>query len=365
MNMNFFKKIFHTPNYLSLPVAGIEICNKSIKYIEFFNKNGDFSVKNFGEVHITSNIIKDGEIINKNSLVRALIEVKSKITSDFVKVAIPEEKTYLFDTQVPREAINNIREALEFKIEENVPLKLAELFFEYDVMSDKPGKDILLNVSVIPKKVIADYTEVLNLAGMYPLSYEIESKMITSSVFSMNDKKNCIIINIKDDSTVFLAIIDGFVRLTSSIAIGESAIREKLLKDGLFSDELLTGKFFESDFSFETTYTKELYGSLINIFSVLKDEVERFNDYILNKFTDTKNSSNKNIGKIILCGRSSTLPGLAKYINQNLNADISLGDVWTNTLVNQDFSNKMKFSDSLSYVTAIGLVISSDKQINA
>ena len=37
------KKILSVPNYLSLPVAGIEICNKSVKYIEFINKNGIFN----------------------------------------------------------------------------------------------------------------------------------------------------------------------------------------------------------------------------------------------------------------------------------------------------------------------------------
>jgi hypothetical protein len=35
MKANFFKKLFYLPNYLSLPVAGIEICNNSVVWIEF------------------------------------------------------------------------------------------------------------------------------------------------------------------------------------------------------------------------------------------------------------------------------------------------------------------------------------------
>lgn len=365
MNMNFFKKILYIPNYISLPVAGIEICNKSIKYIEFNNKQGVFSIKNFGEVSLPDGVVKDGDILNKNALSKALLEVKNNISSDFVKLAIPEEKTYLFDTQLPKEALDNIREALEFKIEENVPLKLDELYFEYEIVDNKILNDITLSVSVIPKSVIAEYTEALEQAGLHPVSYEIESKMIASSVLTKNEKKNCIVINIKDDSTVFLAVIDGVVRLTSSVAIGESIIRENLLKNSLFSDELITGKFFETDFSFETTYTKEIYGSLINIFSILKDEVERFNDYIVSKFPNTKISANKSINKIILCGRSSTLPGITKHINQNIRADIELADVWSNIYGVKDFDYRMKFSDSLSYVTPIGLVVASNKQINA
>jgi len=264
MNSNFFKKIVAIPNYLSLPTAGIEICNNSIKYIEFFNKKGVLTIKNFGEVYLATGIFKDGEILNRALLVKALTEVKSKITSDFVKVSIPEEKTYIFDIQIPKEAKSNIREALEFKIEENVPLKLSELYFEYEIVEEGSGlKDMVLNISVIPKRVIADYSEALDLAGLYPISYEMESKMIADSVIQKGNDDNCIVINIKDDSTVFVAVIKGFVRMTSSVAIGENNIRENLLKTSLFSDELINGKFFESDFSFETVYTKELYGSLV------------------------------------------------------------------------------------------------------
>lgn len=363
MKLNFLKKILHVSNYLSLQVAGVEICNKSIKYIEFLNKNGVFSVKNFGEVVLSPNTVKDGDILNKNALIEALTEVKSNISSDFVSISIPEEKTYVFDVELPKEAEANLREALEFKIEENAPLKLDEASFEYEVVDrNESSKDIIVSVSVIPNKVISDYADIFDKSGIYTLSYEIESKMVASSVISKGDKRDYIIIDIKDDSTIFIAVINGFVRLTSTITIGESLIRETLLKTGLFSDELVVGKYFESDFSFETTYSKESYSSLVNIFSIFKDEVEKFNKYVLNKFPDIDSTSSKNIDKIILCGRSATLPGFAKHINQNIKADVMLANTWVNVFDIREHSSNMKFSDSLSFVVPIGLVVSSNKK---
>ena len=362
MIANFFKKIFYPPNYLSLPVAGIEICNKSIKYIEFFNKKGFFSVKKFGEVFLPPNIVKDGSVINRNALVKALTEVKNNISSDFVKLSIPEEQTYIFNVKLPKEAKTNVKEALEFKIEENVPLKLEESSFEFEIVEDKASsQDVTLNVSVIPQKIISDYTNIFDQVGIYPISFETESKMVASSVVLRGEKKSSIIVNIKDDSTVLIAVINGFVRLTSIISVGESTIRENLLKTGLFSDELVNGKFFENDFSFETTYTKESYSSLVNIFSIFKDEIEKFNEYVIEKFPNTETPTKKNINKIILCGKSSTLPGLAKHINQNIHAEIILANAFSNVFdVGKDVSS-LKFSDSLSFVTPIGLVISSYK----
>ena len=362
MKANFFKKIFAIPNYLSLPVAGIEICNNSVKYIEFLNKQGLFSIKHYGEIPLSPNTIKDGDILNKSALVKALIEVKNNISADFVKVSIPEEKTYIFDVQIPKEVENNVKEALEFKIEENVPLKLAEASFEFEIVDNtKSSKDMTVNVSVIPKRVISEYTNVLDQAGIYPVSFEIESKMIANSVISKKDKRASIIINIKNDSTVLAGVVDGYVRVSSSISIGESTIRENLLKAGISLEDLESGKFFENDFSFETAYSKEAYSSLVNIFSIFKDEVEKFNEYIINKYPNIRTSSSKNVDSIILCGRSATLPGLVKHINQKINAEVTLANAWSNGFDVPSCVSDMKFNDSLGFVAPIGLVISSYK----
>ena len=360
MKDNFLKKILSVPNYLSLPVAGIEICNKSVKYIEFINKNGIFSVKNFGEVFLPASSVKDGEILNKSSLEKVLIEVKGKISCDFAKISIPEEQTYIFDVLIPKEAKVNIKETLEFKIEENVPLKLEESSFEYEIIDEKSSEEIMLSVSVIPKKIISEYAEIMNRVGICALSFEIESKMTALAVVPKKDKRNSIIVNVKDDSTVFIAVIEGFARSSSSVPVGESAMKESLLKTGLFNDKTAVDKFFEDDFSFETTLTKEAYLSLVNIFSVLKDEVEKFNEYIINEFPETKK-----IDRIILCGRGSTLSGFAKHINQNLKIEIALADVFSNVFDIQKSIASMKFKDSLIFATPIGLVLSSHKETNA
>jgi len=367
MKANFLKKIFHVPNYLSLQVAGVEICNRSIKYIEFLNKNGVFSVKNFGEISIAENIVKDGNILNKDALAKSLIEVKKNISSDFVKISIPEEKTYIFDAQIPEEAKDNIREALEFKIEENVPLKLAESSFEYEVVGKNkktPENMMTVNVSVIPKVIISDYIEVFDKAGICLLSFELGSKMIATSIIPKESSGKFIIMSIKSDSTVFVAVIDGIARFASSVAIGENLIKEKLFKTGLFKDKINDNNFFEKNFSFETACTKESCLSLINIFSILKDEVEKFNEYIIKKFFDD-DFSIKKIDKIILCGRSSILPGLSKHINQNIKTEVVLANVWANAFDIKEYVPKLKFNDSLDFVTPIGLAISSYKEINA
>jgi type IV pilus assembly protein PilM len=369
MKIKLFNKILYPPVFLSLPSAGVEICNNCIKYVELYNLKGTVSLKKFGEVPLSANIIKDGDILNKNSLVKALIEVKKNITSNFVKVSIPEEKTYIFDVEIPKEAKKNIREALEFKIEENVPLKLEEVSFEYEELknSKNNSNNISVNVSVIPKSIIDDYTEVLNQADIYPVAFEVESKVIADAVISKKDRNNYIIVKIKENSTVLIAVIDGIVRFSSSIGVGEYYIKEKLFKTDLFKDKPVDYDFFSSDFSFDAAYTSESYDAVVSVFSVFKDEVEKFNGYVEDKFFNAdqniKSIKNNKIEKIILCGKCAVLPGLAKHINQNMNAEIILANAWINVFDISETPPQMKFNDSLNFITPIGLVVSSYKQL--
>ncbi len=363
MKNNFLKKIFHAPDYLSLSAAGIEICNKSIKYTEFIDDNREILIKSIGELPILAGSMKEGNILNRDNIVDTLNSIKKKLSYDFMKASIPEEKTYIFDVQISKAAKNNLREALSYKIEENVPLKLEESYFEYEIVDeDFNQSDMIVNVSVISKRVIADYTELFELSDLFPVSFEVESKVLAKSVIGEQDKKNVIILNIKDDSTILACVINGFVRVSSSISIGENNIVETLFKTNLFKEKKDINKFFQSDFSFETVYTKESYLSLINIFSIYKDEVEKVNEYIVNKFSNTKLFSDGKIDKIILCGKCSTLPGLAKHINQNIRTEVVLANIMNNICNIEKCTYNITFQEALNFVTPIGLATTANKQ---
>ena len=99
MKSDFIKKLLRPPRYLSMKAAGIDISDRFVRYIEFVEKKGRSFGRNFGEVPLPANTFKEGEILNKNALVKVLSDIKKKISSNFVKLSIPEEKTYIFDTE--------------------------------------------------------------------------------------------------------------------------------------------------------------------------------------------------------------------------------------------------------------------------
>lgn len=357
MKKNFFKKLFYPPNYLTMLVAGVSIDNHKIRYIEFSNKKGKLSLKNFGEIPLLENILKDGEILNRGEFIRALHELKSRISADFIRVGIPEEQTYIFDTELPKAAGADIREAIEFKLEENVPLKVDEVLFEYEILeSGKPDEHIHSTISVIPKSIIESFVDAFNIASLAPVAFEVESRMIARSLIPRGDRNTLIVIDIKNDSTVMFAVIDGVVRFSSSVAIGESAIKTSLMK----SDPSLydsSGRISERAYDLSTPLNGDTFVSLLNVFSVIKDELVKFNEYIESKALEKRNFSPHKLNRIILCGSKSALPGFTNYLNQHFGVEIVLADVWVNVFKKDEYIPDLKFNDSLDFPAAIGMAI--------
>ena len=356
---NIIRNIFTPPTSVDLPFAGLNIGNRKIKFIQIVDSSEGSIVENHGEIDIPSNVFKDGEILNKPELVKYLSNVKEKLKTNFVKVSIPEEKTYVFNIYVPQLKDDEIRQAIEFKIEENVPLKVDEVSFEYKIIKKPNNKkeDLLVDVFVIPKKVINDYNDVLYQSGLLPISFEIESVSTAKSVVPDLEDNSVLIVNIKDNSTVLSVYSSKVVWFTTTIPLGNFEIEGSLIKTGKIKDNDFDA--FIKKFIDDGSYDVDFYYSLLNIFSIVKDEVEKVNEYWC---THIKNSDLKltEIKKIILCGKNSALPGFANHINQNLGFDISLANVWCNIFSTDNFIPDISFLDSLDLATVVGLSISSD-----
>ncbi len=361
MNSCFIKKNICIPKYLSMPAIALDIGNNFLRYLELKDNGKTTEIKKYGEFSISEAVIKDGDILNKDKLVSVLKQVRQNVSNNFVNVAIPEDKNYIFNIKIPKVKNREIRQILEFKIEENVPLRLDESFFEYEIVSEMSNeKEIFLNVTVVPKKIIEDYTEVLKLSGFFPLSFEAESKMVCRSVIPKEDKRTFMVVNIKDDSTVLSIVSNNTVLLTSTVSVGDNTVIDSLYRKNKISSEKII-KIPNEAFGLNQKYNNEVFGSLLNVFSVFKDEISKFMKYWMSQSDKNDISFDKNINKIIVCGRTSALSNFCEHMIQDVDLQISLADVWVNVFDKNVYLPELNFVDSLDYSVSVGLVLSSKR----
>src|SRR5438046_1017103 len=89
------------PKFLDIPFAGLSISDSYIRCIKFSKKEGGLFIEKYSERKIAHDVVTSGEINDKEEFIKVLKVIKEDLNLKYVKISIPEEKAYLFNTKIP------------------------------------------------------------------------------------------------------------------------------------------------------------------------------------------------------------------------------------------------------------------------
>jgi Tfp pilus assembly PilM family ATPase len=336
MAKSFFSKIenlFPTPKYISFNPVAIDISNKSIKVMKLKRHKHGFIPEIYKEIQLEkecdlSQITEDKEINTES--IRQLIEQLKKIKKEFklkyVVASLPELKTYIFRTRLPKEATSDVASAIRFQLEENVPLKADEVNFDYYVIekseNDKDIDHFDVVVTVFPKKIIGFYTKILKISGLFPIALHPESIAMSESMVTHRDKGTYLLLRLMKERVAVSVVEDGAIQYASTISVD--------------MDKVLENPNSES--------------------AVELNEV--LNKLLIFWFTNKKDLIQHNkIETAIISGDYALTPGVQEFLERKLKLKVEIANVWTNCFSLEEYIPEINKKDSLRYSVAIGLAI--------
>lgn len=318
-----FFKLFPPPKFLDIPYAGLDISDDAVRCIEYSHSRHHLTVRRFGMKALEPGVIEGGEIKNAEALVQALAELSHELKVHVVKASLPEEKMYLFKTQVPSVSKKEIRQNVEFKLEENVPVTADEAVFFFDLIPKSAGVIIEgdtggnpIGVSVAPTSLVLPYLEVLRAAGISVLSFEVQAKAIARSLVPKNSSGTDIIVYIMNKKTGLYVVVGGVVCFTSTVPWGKGMPSAELKKHLLQVD----------------TYWREHgLGTLVS--------------------------------RVVFAGQGALQDGLISECSsgfsgpQDAQIRFEIGKVWQNAFSHDNYIPPIAYEDSLDYAIAAGLAL--------
>lgn len=354
-NRTSFLDLFPPPRFLEMPTVGLDMSDEIIRFVELKRKGSHFVLGNYGEEKIPKDLIDEGYIKDKVQLIEVLARMKQKYNLQFIKASLPEEKSYLFKTDIPMMNERDIRGALQYKIEENVPLSLKDAIYDYRIIKHPlPGdKNLRISVTVVHVNVIEHYLEVFKGAGLSPMVFQVESHALANVAVPRHADETFILIALRENRTLLAIVSEGEVQFTSTIHVGGSAIAASLQKNVSISPEevvkIRDGK--------ETRASNEMFLSLVSAASALRDEVQKLLVYWDNHSQEV--GHNRLIEKIIISG-SDALLGIDEYLNKSLDIKTTIADPWVNVLDIKEYLPPLTKHEALDYLPAIGLALPND-----
>ncbi len=295
--------------------AGLDISDDAISCIEYFGHAPNLHIRKFSSVDLGPGVIEGGEIKDEKALVEKLSKVDKDLNLSYVKVSVPEEKSYLFQTDISATDPVAIAQNIEFKLEENVPLPVSEAVFYFDIlpMSVTGGK-LRASVSVVPKVYIEKIVSLLRVSGLYPIAFEVVPKSIARAALSSTLEDSAMIVHVMNNKTGIYIVCGGVVCFGSTVGWGSS----------------------------QSSNIK-----------ILLDELVRVNSYWLSHHPDSSK-----LGQLILvgndCQKFETQIGEAVA---NAGLAVSIGNVWTNAFSLNNYIPPIMKDQSLKYAVAAGLAM--------
>ncbi len=343
--------LFSVPRYLTMPMVGIDISDKSIRFVELTASQTGYVLKHYGQISLPSNIVEKGRVVNPRELTKHLADLRDKYGFHFVKASLPEEQAYLFQLSIPRIEKNLIRGSIEVQLEEHVPLKVDEAIFDYEILEEH-GSEYLLQVSLVAEEIVSEYADCFEAAELTPIFFEIEAQGVARAVIPEKDTSAHMIVDFGDSRTGITIVIHGTVVFTTTIDIGGRMLTDIIAKN--FSIPVEEAEDIKRRYGLvKSKENEDVYFALVNIVSILRDEI---NKHFLYWHThEAEKFKNGEIGKIVLCGGEANMIGLADYLRTTMRVSVDIANVWCNVDSFDNYVPPIPSNDSLTYATAIGL----------
>jgi type IV pilus assembly protein PilM len=347
------------PTYLLMPCAGVDVSDTSLKYVRFSkaDRAGTRELVQWGDIAVPNGALISGEIIQPEELAKVLVEFKRLTKSEYIRVSLPEERAYLFETEIKANTpYKEIRNLLEFRLEENVPIPSRDVFFDYAIIhGEEERRNVKVAVTAYSKETIQSYYDVCLTAGLRPLSFEVEAQAMARAVIPNDVSGATMLVDFGKTRTGIGIVYDGVLLYTSTIDIGGSEL-SRVLRQVLGSEvsekDLTTLKNTQG--LNRRLASTDVSDALLSTVSIIKDELATRMQYW---HMHTGNSDQRRIKSILLCGGSSNLKGLPTYLSETLGVPCARGNVWENAFSLAEIIPPIDKNHSLGYATAIGLAL--------
>ena len=166
------REFFPPPPALLMPAVGLDISDRSIKFIELVRSRHGLRLGRFGARVVPDGVIEEGKVKNPQKFSALLTELKRAEHFDFIRASLPEEQVYTFMVRVPKDAINDINSAVEFQLEEYIPIPVSDTVFSWSIANEHSNV-LDVQVSAASRELVQDYTSAFVSAGLIPKSLEL------------------------------------------------------------------------------------------------------------------------------------------------------------------------------------------------
>lgn len=282
---------------------GLDISERSIKIMQLGPQKTGLQPIAFSTVDVPKNLINNHLITSEEKLavlVNKAMTMAKKLDSHYAVLSVPEVKSFVRVVTLPKMDFEDIDGALPWELEQDIPVPIEQVYMDWQLVEEADDKLKVLAMAA-PKDYIDSLIQVLKLANVKPVAFELETLATARAAISKEDKdQSILLVDIGSTNTSLAVVSKGILEYTSSIGVGGESLTDSIAQTLAIppkeAEKLKTESGLTSD-SKKGNVRQTILPILDTVVEEIRNVIKYHEDHSLFKLPVTK---------IILCGGGSS-----------------------------------------------------------
>ncbi len=328
---------------------GIDVGNRALKAIKLVREGNQLKIDDFEVIEHETVLSQSGD--NRESLIQTAIAnfvQRHPMKGGSVAIGVSGQSSFARFIKLPPVEAKKIPEIVRFEAIQQIPFPLDDVEWAYQLFRDEESPDVEVGIFAMRKdlvnKNISYFTDIglnVEVVQMNPLA------VYNAVYYDQRITGTTMVVDLGAENTD-LIIAEGETVWLRSIPIGGNNFTESLVK----SFKLNFEKAEDLKRNAATSkYAKQIFQAMRPIFAELVAEIQRSIGFYASVHRDSR------ISKVIALGGTFRLPGLQKYLQQNLQLPVERIDS-VGAIPPSDAKMATTFNENiLSTIGAYGLAV--------
>ncbi|GAA0796603.1 type IV pilus assembly protein PilM [Spirilliplanes yamanashiensis] len=304
----------------SVTPIGLDIGSSSIRAVEVRRGRDDVALTNFGQIPLPPKTVHEGVIQDPHAVTTALRQLwtNSRFVTKHVVLGVTNPQLIVRETQVSNLPAKELRKSLPFQVRDMLPLSVDRSLLDFYPLED-PGDAPTVRGLLIatPKDAVLTAVEAVEQAGLRVEQVDLASFALLRSAAHLD--------------TQVEAIIDLGAQVTSMVvhADGEPLIVRTIPRGGNeFTDAIATRLAIQTSEAEELKCRFGMHGDgRPDAAGAVQDAIRPLLNEIRSSFTYLASGERqKRVTRLALAGGGALMPGLAEYLQDQLDVAVILAD---------------------------------------
>lgn len=329
---------------------GIDIGNRALKAIRLVRDgNNQLKIDDFEVIEHEQILSQAGD--NRESLIQTALAnftQRQNIKGGAVAIGVSGQSSFARFIKLPPVEPKKIPEIVRFEAIQQIPFPLDEVEWAYQLFQNDQSPDVEVGIFAMRKDLVNQNIRYFTDVGMNVHAVQTNPLAVYNALYhDQRIKGATMIIDLGAENTD-LIIAEGESIWMRSISIGGNNFTEALIKQF----KLKFNKAEELKRNAATSkYGRQILQAMRTVFADLVAEIQRSIGFYASTHRDSR------ISRVLALGGTFKLPGLQKYLQQNLQLDVARVDR-LGTEMPADARFLSTFNDNvLSAVSAYGLAL--------